>query len=166
MGSKKKIPHQERLADKCWRAQSRLHSYPMVILFTNPSARAGYDTRSIFKRSLTGLNSEFSFSYTSCLTKAVRTQSALLFAHSWRENNWIHTFPKGISAMWNAICLVQDLNSSRRVHFLRYITITLRAPPLVIEEMSFRKALVRNKMPNMSLFSRLHSLWIYQLKDN
>ena len=36
----------------------------------NPSAREGYDTRSIFKRSLTGLNSEFSFSSTSCLTKA------------------------------------------------------------------------------------------------
>ena len=33
-----------------------------LVLFTNPSARAGYDTRSIFKRSLTGLNSEFSFS--------------------------------------------------------------------------------------------------------
>ena len=32
------------------------------IIFTNPSARAGYDTRSIFKQSLTGLNSEFSFS--------------------------------------------------------------------------------------------------------
>ena len=28
-------------------------------------------------------------------------------------------FPKGISAMWNAISLVQDLNSYRRVHFLR-----------------------------------------------
>ena len=42
----------------------------IIILFTNPSARAGYDTRSIFKRSLTGLNSEFSFSQTSCLTKA------------------------------------------------------------------------------------------------
>ena len=41
------------------------------ILFTNPSARAGYDTRSIFfKWSLTGLNSEFSFFQTSCLTKA------------------------------------------------------------------------------------------------
>ena len=39
-------------------------------IFTNPSAQAGYDTRSIFKRSLTGLNSEFSFSETSCLTKA------------------------------------------------------------------------------------------------
>ena len=40
-------------------------------IFTNPSSRSGYDTRSIFKRSLTGLNSEFSFSYTSCLSKAV-----------------------------------------------------------------------------------------------
>ena len=36
----------------------------------NPSTRAGYNTRSIFKRILTGLNLEFSFSYTSCLTKA------------------------------------------------------------------------------------------------
>ena len=34
----------------------------LMVLFTNPSARAGYDTRSILKRSLTGLNSEFSFS--------------------------------------------------------------------------------------------------------
>ena len=42
----------------------------MLSIFTNPSARAGYDTRSIFKWSLTGLNSEFSFSWTSCLTKA------------------------------------------------------------------------------------------------
>ncbi len=25
--------------------------------------------------------------------------SKILFTHSWRENNWIHTFPKGISAM-------------------------------------------------------------------
>ena len=41
-----------------------------ISIFTNPSAREGYDTRSIFKRSLTGLKSEFSFSKTSCLTKA------------------------------------------------------------------------------------------------
>ena len=32
------------------------------IIFTHPSTRAGYDIRSIFKRSLAGLNSEFSFS--------------------------------------------------------------------------------------------------------
>ena len=42
-----------------------------------------------------------------------------LFTHSWRENDWIHTIPKDISAMWNAISHVQDLNSCRRVHFLR-----------------------------------------------
>ena len=30
-----------------------------LIIFTNPSARAGYDTMSIFKRSLTGFNSVF-----------------------------------------------------------------------------------------------------------
>ena len=42
----------------------------MLSYLPNPSARAGYDTRSIFKQSLTGLNSEFSFSQTSCLTKA------------------------------------------------------------------------------------------------
>ena len=35
-----------------------------------PSARAGYDTRSIFKRSLTGWNSEYSFSETSWFIKA------------------------------------------------------------------------------------------------
>ena len=42
-------------------------------IFTNPTARAGYDTRSIFKWSLIGLNSEFSFSWTSFLTKAEET---------------------------------------------------------------------------------------------
>ena len=47
----------------------KLH-FQYLLIFTNPSARAGYDTRLIFKLSLTGLNSEFSFSQTSCLTKA------------------------------------------------------------------------------------------------
>ena len=38
-----------------------IHVYIYIyIIFTNPSARAWYDTRSIFKWSLTGLNSEFS----------------------------------------------------------------------------------------------------------
>ena len=39
-------------------------------LFTNPPTRAEYDTGSIFQQSLTGLNSEFSLSFTSRLTKA------------------------------------------------------------------------------------------------
>ena len=35
---------------------SMVLNYRYFIIFTNPSARAGYDTRSIFKWSLTGLN--------------------------------------------------------------------------------------------------------------
>ena len=42
-------------------------SWDKFIIFTNPSARA---QGQFFKRSLTGLNSEFSLSSTSCLTKA------------------------------------------------------------------------------------------------
>ena len=51
-------------------SQSSGKTWPWRYYLPNPSARAGYDTRSIFKRSLTGLNSEFSFSSTSCLNKA------------------------------------------------------------------------------------------------
>ena len=42
--------------------KDQLYSSKNRSYLPNPSARAGYDTRSIFKRSLTGLNSEFSFS--------------------------------------------------------------------------------------------------------
>ena len=48
------IPTELKENDTAWKK-------PLSYL-PNPSARAGYDTRSIFKRSLTGLNSEFSFS--------------------------------------------------------------------------------------------------------
>ena len=48
------------------------NNYWTYILFisTNRFARAGYDTRSNLKRCYIGLNSEFSFSLTSYLTKA------------------------------------------------------------------------------------------------
>ena len=39
-----------------------ISSLKPLILFTNPSAQAGYNTTSISKQSLTGLNSESSFS--------------------------------------------------------------------------------------------------------
>ena len=42
----------------------------IFFIYTNPSAQARYDTRSIFKRNLMGSNSKLSFSKTSCLTKA------------------------------------------------------------------------------------------------
>ena len=49
--------------EKKWKILTQyLEDGKIDILFTNASARAGYDTRSIFKRSLAGLNSEFSYS--------------------------------------------------------------------------------------------------------
>ena len=42
-----------------------------------------------------------------------------------RKNNWIHTFPKDISALWNANSLIRDLNSSRHVIFLSTVTTSL-----------------------------------------
>ena len=45
---------------KCLDCLNKMHLIS-IIIFTNASARAGYDTRSVFKRSLTDFNSEFSF---------------------------------------------------------------------------------------------------------
>ena len=50
--------------------EARTEQKLTVILFTRSLRSGRYDTRSIFKQSLTGLNSEFFFSETSCLTKA------------------------------------------------------------------------------------------------
>ena len=79
---------------------TRLRSFLMVtfldlkcIYLPNPSTtHAGFDTRTIFKQCLTSLNSEFSFSKTSCQTK-VRVQSVPLFTQTWREIRQIYTFP-------------------------------------------------------------------------
>ena len=86
------------------------------ILFTNPSGRAGYDSRSIFKRSLTGLNLEFSFSQTSCLTKAEETSLSYYLTIAGGRIIGFIPFPRLLVP-----CEMQSvsLNSSRRVHFLR-----------------------------------------------
>ena len=78
----------------------------LLFIFTNPSARAGYDTKSIFKRSLTGLNSEFSFSQTSCLTKAEEPSLPYYLPIAGGGNDWIHTFPKGISKMQSVLARI------------------------------------------------------------
>ena len=48
-----------------------------VCVYFPPPAQAGCDTRSIFKQSLTGFNSKFSFSETGCHFKA--KESSLLY---------------------------------------------------------------------------------------
>ena len=40
-----------------------------MLLLSNPPQRAGYDTRSVFKLSTAGLNSEFSFCLVDCHNK-------------------------------------------------------------------------------------------------
>ena len=84
---------------------------------TNPSTWAGCDTRSVFKRSLTGFNSKISFPRTGSHSKVLKNQFAPLTIHSWKENSWIHAFLKVIRTIWNANCFVQYLNTVFRVHF-------------------------------------------------
>ena len=88
-----------------------------LFIFTLPFARVGWDTRSIFKRSITGLNSTVFFFLDRLLNQGWKAQTSLLFT---RENSLIHAFPQGINAMWNAKSFVQVLNSHRRVDFLRW----------------------------------------------
>ena len=78
----------------------------IFIYLPNPFAQTGWDTKSILKRRLIVLNSEFSFC-TGCHTKAYELSVPDYFTHSWRENNWIHTLPMGVSTMWNVKKLIR-----------------------------------------------------------
>ena len=85
----------------------------VFVIFTNPSARAGYDTRSIFKRSLTGLHSEFSFfkAEEPCLSYYLPIAGGRIIGFI--------PFPRVLVLCEMQSVLVQDLNSYRRVQFLR-----------------------------------------------
>ena len=93
----------------------------MYIYLPILSVRVGLDIRSIFKRTITGLNSEFSFSHTSCLITVKETKSVLVFTHYW-ENFWVHIFPAGISDMTNRNNWFDYIVSSN----YSYLIITLR----------------------------------------
>ena len=96
--------------DKC-KIRMRLRIFWMTPVCTNVLTNSftwpAWDTRSTYKRSLTGLNSDFSSTWTACITKAKEpTHSSIHVTHHWRENNWIYTFPKSNSSAWNAISFV------------------------------------------------------------
>ena len=55
---------------------------------------------------LSSVYPEFFFSLIDCHKKAKEHSLPNYFIYSLRENSWIHTFPKGISALCNAISLV------------------------------------------------------------
>ena len=67
-----------------------MNTCTLVCIF-NPSARAGCDVRSIFKV----WTQNFPSPRPVAILK-LKSQSALLFVYSWKENSWIHTFSKGI----------------------------------------------------------------------
>ena len=75
--------------------------------FTNHSVRVGYDTRPIFKKSLTGLNSEFSFSLTCCLTKAEEPSLPYNLPIARGRINGLITFPRVL-----VLCEMQLVSSS------------------------------------------------------
>ena len=86
----------------------------ICMYLSNLSVRAASDTRSIFKRCLTGLNSRFSFSSIGChyKTKKLRPPYYLPIARE-KIFGWMEL------ALWNVNSFVSDLNSDRRVNFLR-----------------------------------------------
>ena len=101
------------------------------IIFTKPFARAGYDTRSIFKRSLTSLNLEFSFSYTSCLTKAEEPCLSNYLPIAGGRIIGFTLFPRYVKCNQSrpGFELVSPCS------FSTMITITRRAPPFMCEYM-------------------------------
>ena len=68
-----------------------------------------------FNQIIISLNSKFSFSYISYLTRAKG-------ANCRRENNWIHTFPKSISALWGFELVMQCLFPSTITFTLHHIS--------------------------------------------
>ena len=89
--------------------------YNYIIIFNNPSARAEYDTRSILSG---GLNSEISFSLTSCLTKAEEPSLPYCLPIAGGRVIGFIPFPRVL-----VLCEMPSVSSRiwtfRRVHFLQ-----------------------------------------------
>ena len=78
----------------------KLHIYIYIYIYTpNPCSGAGCDTTAIFKCSLTGWNSDISFSETSCHIKVKEFSLPNYLLISWRENSKVHIFPS-LLARW------------------------------------------------------------------
>ena len=100
----------------------------LIYIFTNPSARAGYDTRSIFMRSWTGLNSEFSFYKISCPTKAEESSLPCYLPIVGVRTIGFIPFPRVLCEMPSVSSRIWLVSS---YPFLTTISITPRAPPKI-----------------------------------
>ena len=135
-------------------------------LFTNTSSRAGYDTRSIFKRSLTGLNSEFSFSLTSCLTPAEEHSLPYYLPIAGGRRIGFIPFPRVLvqcemqsvsSRIWTRVAVFISYDDNH------YTTYTSTIPPcltlIIIRYVSIVKWINPGKSVAASLTSRYDSYW-------
>ena len=100
----------------CVALDYRRPTYLYIYVFTNPFAQAEYEHTVYF---LCRFKQFWIKSFPSPRSVAIQ-RLPYYFTHCWRENNWIFTFPKGISAVWNSNSLVLVLNLGRRVYFLRW----------------------------------------------
>ena len=83
----RKVTHSSYLHNSDCRAKEILWSCFPIFSCMNllyPSSWAGCDTRLIYEWSLTGLNSEFSFSLIGCHTKIMRSVCPTIY-HNWKE---------------------------------------------------------------------------------
>ena len=69
-------------------------------------------------------NNIVNFQESTTILNACTNKTGNLFndphTHNWRENNWMHTFFKGIGTIWNANTLIQVLNSDRCAYFQQW----------------------------------------------
>ena len=132
----------------------------MFIIFTQP-LRSGriWHKVNFLKRSLTGLNSDFSFSKTSCLTKAEEPSLSYYLPIAGGRIIGFIPFPKGISAMWNVISPGFELVSPCPIPAT--ITITPRAPPKMLTFMTI--VFLENVSSSFSSFYKVHGLHVSNL---
>ena len=93
--------------------------HPILCIFTYPTARAGCDAKSIFKRSFIKLNLEFSFSKTGCHIEVEEFSLTHYLPIAGAKIIGFIPFPRVLALYENVNSLVQVLNSRHRVHFLR-----------------------------------------------
>ena len=111
------VPRQLSLLPLCCPTPTALVRVPRQLLSAPLSSQLSFASPSHFR-----IRRDFMSRILCLVSRQNRQRNRLLWRPTHivlqKEYYWIHTFPKGISAMWSAISLIQDLNSCR-VHFLR-----------------------------------------------
>ena len=96
-----------------------------IYLLTKHSWWAVCNTRSIAKFELNRFELKVFFLPDWLPYQVWRVHSVLLFTYSWKENSWMHPFPKDISTIWKCKKHCPGFKLSSSCVFHTMITITL-----------------------------------------